>query len=82
MTGIANSPDDVMALKWNQLQPRILAYAMLLNRTCLRDLLDKVKEKDIPNGKHCKVISWLALPMYIHLQSAWGYWHFKSLTEC
>ena len=49
LTGLTHSPDDMMALKWNDWQPRILAYATLLQKNSLRDLMDKVQQ-NIPNG--------------------------------
>ena len=52
LTGLTNSPDDVMALKWNEWQPKVLTYAMALNRSCLKDLTEKVRQS-IPNGMNC-----------------------------
>ena len=60
LTGLENSPDDVMALKWNEWQPKILAYAMALNRSCLKDLTEKARQS-IPNGMNCKATAQLWL---------------------
>ena len=48
LTGLTNSPDDTKAIKWNDWQPKILAYVMLLKKSSIRDLLSKMQQ-DIPN---------------------------------
>lgn len=49
LTGFSNSPDDFMAMKWSDWQPRILAYAKILKKNSLNDLMDKMQH-NIPNG--------------------------------
>ena len=49
LTGLTNSPDDTIAIKWNDWQPKLLAYVTLLKKSSVRDLLSKVQQ-DIPNG--------------------------------
>ena len=72
LTGFTNSPDDMMAIKWNDWQPRILAYSKLLKKSSLRDLMDKVQQ-NIPNGTYIAAcIVYIANCYYLHkhLQNA------------
>ena len=63
LTGLTNSPEDIMALKWSNWQPRVFAYAKMLKKSNMRDLMDKVQE-DVPNGTNGKILYALVIKFF------------------
>ena len=50
VTGQVELPEDAISINWHKWQPKILPYAVLSNKSSIKDLLMQ-RQNDIPNGK-------------------------------